>query len=277
VILLTEAARGAWLVERAGGWATVGGVAGTGFEAYARLLHPLQAHRTDPNTTDEWGSALTVECTRWRWAEVARRNGRVMHPLVQWFRISDSEQTRDWPDGWSVGQSDDGWFDPEDLAVLTTHLQVATRTPDDLVIGAWEGTGNPPWAEGGRNEFARARMQMPWPGRDMWLFSSSLSELADPTWAQRTVPGWECSRHGQEGPYTSLIWPEDHAWVVASEEDWDSTIVAGSRELVDNVLADDRYEAFEVQVSDDLSWDGDLLNPRRSPRPGPCVEQTPGE
>jgi hypothetical protein len=64
VILLTEAVRGAWLVDRAGRWATVGGVAGTGFEAYARLLHPLQAHRTDPDTTDEWGVARTAESTR---------------------------------------------------------------------------------------------------------------------------------------------------------------------------------------------------------------------
>ncbi|MBF4581464.1 hypothetical protein ITJ54_02140 [Curtobacterium sp. VKM Ac-2865] len=101
----------------------------------------------------------------------------------------------------------------------------------------------------------------------MWLFSSSSSELADPTWAQRTVPGWACSRLGQEGPYASLIWPEDHAWVVASEEDWDSTIVAGSRTLVDDVLADDRFEAFEVHEGDDLSWDGDLVNARQAPRP----------
>jgi hypothetical protein len=83
VILLTEAARGEWIIERAGRWATVGAVAGTGFEAYARLLHPVDAHRTDPNTLDEWGNPVDVEHTRWRWAEVARRNGRVMHPLVQ--------------------------------------------------------------------------------------------------------------------------------------------------------------------------------------------------
>lgn len=275
MLLLTEAVRGAWLVERAGRWATVGGVAGTGFDAYARLLHPVGAHRTDRNTTDDRGGPVDVEHTRWRWAEVARRNGRVMHPLVQWFRITDNEQTRDWADGWWVDQSDDGWFDPADLAVLTTHLRVATGTPDDLVVGAWEGTGNPPWAESGRNGRARARMQMHWPGRDMWLFGASVSELADPAWAQRPVPGWECSRHGQKGPYTSLIWPEDHAWVVASEEDWDSTIVAGARALVDTILADDRFEAFEVHEDDDLSWDGDLRNPRRPPGPGIQPDGTP--
>ncbi|OII28859.1 hypothetical protein BIV03_00990 [Curtobacterium sp. MCBA15_016] len=154
MILLNEP-HAARIVERAGRWATVGGVPGTGFEAYARLLHPVDADRTHPNTVDEWGNPVNVEYTRWGWAEVARRNGRVMHPLVQWWRITDEEQTRSWADGWSVGQSDDGWFDPEDLAVLTTHLRAATLTPNDLVVGAWEGTGNPPWAEGGRD--ARAR------------------------------------------------------------------------------------------------------------------------
>jgi hypothetical protein len=44
-------------------------------------------------------------------------------------------------------------------------------------------------------------------------------------------------------------------------------IVAGSRTLVDDVLADDHFEAFEVHEGDDLSWDGDLLNARRPPRP----------
>lgn len=269
MLLLPDASRGTWLVGRAGGWATVGGVAGTGFEAYARLLHPVRAHRADPTRTDPCGGAREVEHTRWPWAEVARRNDRVVHPLVQWRRLTDDEQTMDWPDGWRVDQTDEGWFDPADLAALTTHLRGATRTPEDVLVAAWEGTGNPPWADRGRHARARARMQLHWPGRDMWLFSSSVTELEDPSWAQRSVAGWECSRPGQAGPSTSLIWPADHAWVVASEEDWDSTIVAGPRALVDGVLADGRFEAFEVRETDDLSWEGDVLNsPRRTtPRP----------
>ena len=52
--------------------------------------------------------------------------------------------------------------------------------------------------------------------------------------------------------------------MVASEIDWDSTIVAGSRALVDAVLTDDRYEAFEVDEGSDLTWEGDLVNPPRA-------------
>lgn len=45
-----------------------------------------------------------------------------------------------------------------------------------------------------------------------------------------------------------MLWPEGHEWVLASEIDWDSTIVAGSRSLIDAVLADARFEAYEVDA-----------------------------
>lgn len=261
--LLRDASVGAWLLERVGAWATVGGVAGNGFDAYARLLNPLAAHHEDQTTQDQWGVHPDDEHTRWPWAEVARRNDRVMHPLVQWRRISDEEHTRWWPDGWRVDQSDDGWFDPQDLAVLTEHLRVATTTPEDVVVGAWVGTGEFTDSEtaGTVHGDRRTSDVLEWPGRDIALFQSSIEELANPEWAQRAVPGWTTtSRYDQEAPHTTFIWPSDHAWVVASEEDWDSTIVAGTRDLIDRVLADDRFEAYDVHEDSDLSWDGDHIN-----------------
>jgi hypothetical protein len=57
-----------------------------------------------------------------------------------------------------------------------------------------------------------------------------------------------------------LIWPADHAWVLASEIDWDSTIVAGSRALIDAVLAFDVVEAFAVDADDSLMSHADLIN-----------------
>lgn len=148
---LSDALRREWLVGGAGRWATVGGIAGTGCDAYVRLLHPVSVQLSDADTLDERGVHREVEHTRWPWAEVARRNGRVVHPLVQWSRISDGDQSRDWADGWRVDQSDDGWFDPHDLAVLTTHLRTTTQTPENLVVGAWDETS------------ARARRLVHWP------------------------------------------------------------------------------------------------------------------
>lgn len=162
------------------------------------------------------------------------------------------------------------------LAALTEHLARATSTPDDLVAGFWDGWSDfsggstlafgwqgdhSPTAEEraevgewmaehtaahGRDQDAvAASLSVPrfaWPGRDLILAATDLSTLADPTWLE----------HTRLGPLVPLehtpqmLWAEDHAWVMASEIDWDSTIIAGSRSLVDAVLADERFEAFEV-------------------------------
>ncbi|TLG05304.1 hypothetical protein FEK35_19220 [Nocardia cyriacigeorgica] len=282
--------RGKWLLERVGEHG-VGDIAGTGFEAYARILHPVEATRRDVASTGEWGNPAVVEEAMWPWAEVAARNGRVMHPLVQWRNLTDGEDeaAMSFDDGWEVGQSAVGWFDPKLLAALTAHLRVATETPDEVTAGVWNGFGELNTSSGAvllmstdgdpRNlERERARIEaeltasvapqvrraveagpfLRWPGRDFLLFDTSLSELADPGWVYAAGLGWTPDFPGVT---PQLLWPADHAWVVASEIDFDSTIVAGSRALIEAVVADDRFEAFEITEDSDLSWDGDTINP----------------
>ena len=58
----------------------------------------------------------------------------------------------------------------------------------------------------------------------------------------------------------SLIWPADRAWIVVSEIDWDSTIVAGSSELQHALCTDPRIEALGIRERDSLQWDGDRIN-----------------
>jgi hypothetical protein len=48
----------------------------------------------------------------------------------------------------------------------------------------------------------------------------------------------------------TLWWPDDRAWCVASEIDFHSTCVGGSRRLIDRLLGDPRLEALEVAVTD---------------------------
>jgi hypothetical protein len=47
----------------------------------------------------------------------------------------------------------------------------------------------------------------------------------------------------------TLWWPNDRAWCVASEVDFHSTYVAGSRPLVDRLLRDERIEALEIAIT----------------------------
>ncbi|WP_280265606.1 hypothetical protein [Nocardia wallacei] len=288
----TDVERGRWLlarVRRDG----IGMITGTGFDAYARILHPVEAIRFDATVTDEWGGPEIVEEAMWSWAEVAARNGKVMHPLVQWRNLTDGEDqaARSFDDGWQVGQTELGWFDPNLLAALTVHLRAATEAPEEVTAGVWDGFGSMDDTSSGAVVFVastdddpqelereRARIDaelaasvvpeveramrsgpfLRWPGRDFVLFDTSLSELADPAWVYTAGLGWTTDFPGS---MPQLLWPADHAWVVASEIDIDSTIVAGPRTLIDAVLADDRFESFEITEKSDLSWDGDTINP----------------
>lgn len=291
---MTDVASGDWLLQRVGDWGRVGGVAGTGFEAYARVLHPVPASLEDLTITDEWGIHPTLQQTTWRWSHVAERQGLTMHPLVQWNRLADLDEGADFPDGWRVGQTQEGFFDLDLLAALTEHLAGATATPEALVAGIWngwgeltgsgsvlyvtEGSGPSAWLARRRGQREAERQQreslrpeiraaaehgphLEWPGREMILCATSCDELSDPSWAEGAGLGLQPGLPPSISP--QLLWPQDHSWVVASEIDWDSTIVAGSRSLVDAVLADERFEAFEVDEDSDLTYEGDMINPPR--------------
>lgn len=285
--LIADVGRGDWLLERAGGWATAGGVAGTGFAAYARILHPLPAHRWDASVTDQWGVPLLVDGRPWRWSDIAERNGKRVHPLVQWVHLSGRTPpvAVETDDGWTVGPPEEGQLDTDLLAALTVHLARSTTTPTDLVAAVWEGWGDlgagssaasfgfgEPTAADIAAQQQRALVELrhrrrmiadalegprfAWPGRGFHLMTASLDTFARPDWLD-TV---SIEDHPAPGHTPQMLWPEDHAWVLATEIDWDATIVAGSRTLVADILGDPRFEAFEVDPDDDLSWAADTVN-----------------
>ena len=87
--------------------------------------------------------------------------------------------------------------------------------------------------------------------------------VADPAWI-RDAP-WrdaEAEQHGfaPSAQHPSLIWPEDRAWVLVSEIDYDSTIVAGSAELIRAICADAAIEALPLPENADLTWTADEVN-----------------
>jgi len=64
------------------------------------------------------------------------------------------------------------------------------------------------------------------------------------------------------GTTPNLVWPDDRAWCVGSEIDFDSTLVATSEECAAALLADQRLETVLVRERDRLDDGGDVLNPR---------------
>lgn len=95
-----------------------------------------------------------------------------------------------------------------------------------------------------------------WPGREFHLLSASLSLFAEPDWLDTaSVDLWPAAEHTPQ-----MLWPEDHSCVPATEIDWDFTIIAGSRCLIDGVLDEPRLEAFSIADTDDLTWSGNTVN-----------------
>lgn len=58
----------------------------------------------------------------------------------------------------------------------------------------------------------------------------------------------------------SLVWPDDRAWCVGTEIDFDSTLVAASEECVTALLSKDGLEVVRVEPNGRLDIDGDVLN-----------------
>jgi hypothetical protein len=58
----------------------------------------------------------------------------------------------------------------------------------------------------------------------------------------------------------SIIWPEDNSWCVATAVDFDSTLIAGDRHLVDAVLGAEDSEATPIEPGDCLDSKGDTVN-----------------
>ena len=246
-----------WLGPRLGpfgGW--VGSVVPRGFEAYARVLHPVY---------DGAGQRL-------RWAQVCAVTGRVAHPLMQWQAIAaPAGGGGATAAGQLLDPPEQGRLDPDEVAALCEVLDGATPGVE-CVMALWEGYGwihgSPAVAvftatgdgSGGGVDDAVApafppevmtgpRLRLP--GRGYLLFRGPVHAAADLGWSYRD---WF-----QPQP-PNLMWPADRSWFVASEIDFDSTLVAGPRELIDEVLRDPRFDAWPVGPDDDLSLHGDTLN-----------------
>lgn len=265
-----DPAVGAWIRDRLGPFgATVGGLVPRGFAAYARILHrlevptvrPLPAGRMLPEPED-------VTWRRARWADAAAAHGTVLHPRAQLWRLLRLDDPWGARSDWSAPV---GTLDGEQLGALIGVLAEHTDGgPDAEVVAAlWEGHG---WVAGGSAvsivtigggttsvahpppAFPPAVMGAPrleLPHRAYLLFRGPLGAVLP--WCTTGTPGrWDQT--------PALLWPADRSWCVATEIDLDSTVVGGSRELVNALLADPGLESFEVGEGDSLMADGDTVN-----------------
>ncbi len=245
---------GAWIgAELVGPDGSVGAGVPNRYETYVRVLHPPH---------DEAGKRTT-------WAKVAEELGRTAHPLAQWDAIVGANRYRNERPMWPGLEPETGSLDKDLLAHLVEALGEHTSTAESCFFGIWNGmsggtvltvprggSGAPP-----KNKFhstddlsfafpaeqvARPRLDLP---------HREYVVLAGPLEAATLIEEWI----SPDSP--NLIWPEDRAWFVASEIDFDSTLVGGSEELARRILDDHRLESFRVQPGDLLTWNADKINP----------------
>jgi hypothetical protein len=246
----------------AGGWvgAELSGPAGSvsaqvpaRYEAYVRILHPPH---------DPTGKRVT-------WATVAQELDRTSHPLAQWDAIVGANRYRNERPAWPGREPETGSLEKDLLAALLETLSEHTGAPEKSFFGVWIGMS---W---GTTYAIPAGSDQPLPedefrATDDLSFAFPVEQVARP---RLVLPGREyvviAGRleaailiEGWLSPSSpNLIWPEDRAWFVASEIDFDSTLVGGSEKLARWILEDRRLEAFPVDPRDLLTWNADKVNP----------------
>ena len=295
--------RGEWVIDELHGWGTLASIVPPRFESYARIFHAASARTRwwtgeesdpppiNPRITNRVPHSGNVH--QERWAEAARRWGTVFHPQAQWGSIIAAyRQPGFGMDGLGYSEPRPGRMELGELAVVAGVLARHTTTPGDCIATLWEGHGelyaSATWVfvadastetsagdsaeeeetpRSGRVEpdpaMARAlrnpRLDMP--GRPSLMFELDVRALEDTRWAKRS--GWVDGLDiGALTPQS--IWPDDRAWFLASEIDFDSTIVAGTPELIRDVLAlaaTGAIEALEIPADADLTITGDRINP----------------
>ncbi|MDR2998265.1 MAG: hypothetical protein LBU78_09115 [Microbacterium sp.] len=234
------------------------------------------------------------------WAETAATFGSTLHPLAQWQRLVQTPPEGDWnvriaPDGREFTSPDEGVIDPALFAAIARHLAAHTATPDAGVAAIWDGWGGlvgffgqaassayfqlgadpanermlqqsihdafnnpfrkPTWQPGILSDEISKSPRLELPGREYVTFTAGASIFTDPGWGASAPWG-----EGGEAQHPNLLWPEDRSWVMVSEIDFDSTVVAGPTELIDALVADPALEAFAIAEDADLTWDGDRVN-----------------
>jgi hypothetical protein len=253
-----------WIAPRLRGFGgRVHCVVPDGFVAYARILHPAY---------DEDGEPVP-------WAEVCHRSRRVAHRLMQWNSIAGvvrhtttdavhalTGETSEWPGtAPQVGELPAG--------TLAAVLEVLGRftAEDDCYAALWEGWG---WLHAGSwgflsssddgtpgpEPFAPAELsaevmagpRLRLPGRGYVVFRGTLRAAL--RMGHQVTQDW----FSPQSP--SLLWPRDGSSCLATEIDFDSTLVGGSRELVDELLRAPGLEVWPVDPADDLTIDGDTVN-----------------
>jgi hypothetical protein len=260
------AAAGAWIRPRLGGrFGAVTLEAPNGYETYARIFHPA---------TDGEGNPI-------KWAEVAEAVGTVAHREMQWHAIlgfsgpeelqSSHRVDAEGGSRWTGNDPPIGGMDIETLDALCGVLIAHAANTRHCYFGLCTIEN---WLDEFPADELKPLLKLPM-DRDYVVLAGPLSAVDQVTRDHSsTSPGAVALsvRYGK-GPLPkseehewkwreapNLIWPADRSWFVASEVDFDSTLVGGSAQLIKAIIDSPNLEAWQVEPTDSLAADADKVN-----------------
>jgi hypothetical protein len=257
--VVNNASPGDWIAPRLHGrFGAVTLAVPSGFAAYVRICHPAR---------DSYGRIV-------KWSEVAQATGRTAHALMQWHALVGSPDSDKFKGSlWDGEAPNRGNLALPQFKELCDLLGWYTTDASRCFVGLWIGWA---WIEGAGSaiirmrrgadrvedspelvasafsveELNRARLRLP--DRDYVL-------LAGPLLGATRIRDTGCPELSKsQSP--NLFWPTDRAWFVASEIDFDSTLVGGSVELAQSILAVPGLDAWPVDPDDSLAFDADKIN-----------------
>ena len=206
-----------------------------GFAAYVRVFHP--AWQLD----DDGYPTISVP-----WADVARANGTRANPAMQFRTVMSAptfEHNIDPQPGVFDAAPQSGSLPADAVDALVRVLAQHTTTPELCSFAIWEG-----W--GALRADIRSAPSFHLPARDYHLLFGPFRAATE---SALDVPSADQS--------PSLWWPQDRAWLVATEIDLDSTYIGCTETCADAIFAVPGLESSKVEPSCRIDWYSDPLNP----------------
>lgn len=187
-----------------------------------------------------------------------------MHPLVTWHRLVGSDDPFNFQGGDWEGQPPwSGSLERKPLDALLKVLARHTESADQCWFCLWDGNAwvdargistmrfdpDPPVSAFPVEVLDGPRVRL---GRDYILLQGPLGSAlaiglhADDEWPADQSP--------------NPFWPDDRAWIVSTDIDLNSTLVAGSHQLIEELLNTAGIEALPADPGDSCTGDADRLD-----------------
>ncbi len=203
----------------------IGSVVPSGFEGYCRIFHPVVS--SDPSVP-----AAT-------WTEVARKNGRIAHPSMQFHMINRPIGTPSSSAHVQCQELSWGSLPVAQAIELADLLRQYTASSEHCWFGVWTGYSD---VETGGAQRLRH------PGREYAVLPGPIDAVAD---GSQSVLG-------RRSP--NLWWPQDESWIVVTDIECAWTYVGGPAHLIEDLVSHRDLEVMRVKLSDKPFYGSDQLN-----------------